>query len=167
MLKKSPLKRGNSKLEKSPMKKDFSPIKKSLLSKSGGGLKKSGRIKARVKSEKELIEEQLLRNKRTAFFSQCDDLLPNRSEISGKRIPMQNRATRHHCYLKSLFPEIEFSFRGILTCTFDEHAKLHGDLECFSIAKERRIWMKEHWDELIQESKNWEKNWEKTNLVVC
>jgi hypothetical protein len=153
MLKKSPLKRGNSKLEKSPMKKGFSSMKKSLLSK--GGLKKSGRIKSRVKSEEELIEEQLLRDKRTAFYKECAELSNGESDISGKRIG-DSRIFFHHTKPKAKFPELAYCHLLILQVTMDEHSKCESDIYFYKENVEKIKFAEDNYELCKQLSAKWE-----------
>ena len=154
MLKKSPLKRGNSKLEKSPMKKDFSPIK------GKGRLKKSGRIKSRVKSEEELIEEQLLCDKRTAFYKQCETKVGVRSAITGKYLTSPGRQNYHHVLQKSKYGDIEFSFNVILPLTLNEHSMVENDIDKFKENIEKINWVRNNYEQCQRESAKWEKEFE-------
>lgn len=148
MLKKTPLKRGNTSLKRSPLKKSNTPIKR------GGKLKKSN------KTPQQLEEDQLKRDMRTQFYKECVEKVGLRSAISGRRLSGE-RINYHHVKPKSKYPEVEFCFEVILPVTLDEHALLESNPEFFKENLDKIQFIEDNWEGCIQLSKEWETKYEK------
>jgi hypothetical protein len=146
MLKRTPLKRGNSQLKRTPLKKG----------------KKLGPGK---KSEDELNKERYERDKMNSFWIFIGDNTPNISEISGGWIPKYSKLTMHHLIYKSMDKNLKYSLSNILRCTGDEHADIHSNPDKYPLVQNKIKFIMNNYEDCCKESLTWELNYENGRVL--
>lgn len=120
-MKKTPLKRGNSKLK-------FSPLKS-----SGKGLNKgSCKIKVKPKTEEQKQENQERIDRQNELFQKIWDERPHVDYETGEYIPGELKTVyMHHVLHKqdNCYPQYAFCEWNIIILTWENHNQAHTDLD--------------------------------------
>lgn len=118
-MKKTPLKRGNSKLKSTPLKS------------SGKGLKKGSckiKVKPKTEEQKAVQEEQFEKDKEFYMSIWNNMPLPRRCFETGKLLPSEpNLMLFHHCLPKSQFESYRHKEWNIVVVLAEVHAMTHSD----------------------------------------
>lgn len=131
-----------------PLKRSSKPLKKTPLRRS------------RIKSGEEKEQEQYDKEKMNVFWLYCASNLRHRSDISKRWISGIGKVNFHHAYEKGAHPDLKYSIDVILVVTWEEHQNLNSDLEYYPEAVDKQEWIREHWKDCAEQSREWSEEYD-------
>lgn len=132
-----------------PLKRSSKPLKRTPLRRS------------RPKSKEQQAEDTYARDKLNMFWAYCAANLGRKSIVSGDFIHLPGKINYHHCFEKGSNPELKYAISNIAVVTAGEHQHLNNNLDYYEVVAEKRDWIREHWEECMEESGAWSEEYDK------